>query len=230
MKNMIRKSIRAIPSILTLGNLLLGFVAIALGDPYIGMILICCGALLDISDGMVARALHATSAFGKQVDSLADLVTFGVAPAFLIFQYLFIHPLWLSLSVASLIPLAAAIRLAKFNTDETQKTSFKGLPTPAAGLFLAPLPYLEFSGQIDLFFRPAALVLFVAIALLMVLPIPMFSFKAIQKKGIDRVFPIILLVGAVVLIIWLHWLALPLIVVFYILLSLIYAITRGKNQ
>lgn len=222
--------IRLIPSVLTLANLLCGFAAIALADPWYSMLLIVTGAILDSVDGLVARALHAESEFGKQADSLADLVTFGVAPAVLVFQMLFANPLWISLSVAALIPLCAAIRLAKFNTDTRQKTSFRGLPTPAAGLFLAPLPWLEYSGKIDLFFRPVSLILFVLIALLMVLPIPMFSFKALKNKGIDRIFPLALLAGSLLLIIFFGWAGLPLGVLLYIVLSIVYGLIRKNNQ
>ncbi|HRZ41072.1 MAG TPA: CDP-diacylglycerol--serine O-phosphatidyltransferase [Bacteroidales bacterium] len=221
--------IKFIPSVLTLANLLCGFAAIALADPWYSMLLIVTGAILDSVDGLVARALHAESEFGKQADSLADLVTFGVAPALLIFQMLFANPLWISLSVAALIPLGAAIRLATFNTDTRQKTSFRGLPTPAAGLFLAPLPWLEYSGQIDLFFRPVSLILFVLIALLMVLPVPMFSFKALKNKGIDRIFPLALLAGSLLLVIFFGWGGLPLGVVLYILLSILYGLIRKNN-
>lgn len=222
--------IRLIPSVLTLANLLCGFAAIALADPWYSMLLIVTGAILDSVDGLVARALHAESEFGKQADSLADLVTFGVAPAVLVFQMLFANPLWISLSVAALIPLCAAIRLAKFNTDARQKTSFRGLPTPAAGLFLAPLPWLEYSGKIDLFFRPVSLILFVLIALLMVLPIPMFSFKTLKNKGIDRIFPLALLAGSLLLIIFFGWGGLPLGVVLYIMLSIVYGLIRKNSQ
>lgn len=224
-----KQIVKVIPSLLTLGNLLCGFAAIVLADPLYSMALICIAAVIDTFDGLVARALNATSDFGKQIDSLADIVSFGVAPGVLIYQHL-LHPNYYSVVLAGLIPLFAAIRLARFNTDARQSVSFRGLPTPAAGLFLIPLPFIDLEYGFYLYGNPLLTIIIIAVALLMVLPLPMFSFKAMKKTGTEKVFPILLLAGSVALIIFMKWQALPLAVILYILLSVVYTIWRPKKN
>src|SRR5688500_12458985 len=112
---------------------------------------IALAAVVDFLDGFVARLFNATSEMGKQLDSLADLVTFGVAPSLIIYQFLRlsyaseengieISTFWLI--PALLIAAAAAYRLAKFNLDNSQQYDFKGVPTPAVGLLIASLPLI----------------------------------------------------------------------------------------
>lgn len=215
---------------LTLGNLLMGFAAILMADnPLWGMILICAGALFDISDGLAARALKAESEFGKQLDSLADIVTFGVAPAVFLYTQLLPNS-FAGMAVAALIPVCAAIRLAKFNTDESQSTVFKGLPSPAAGLFFAGLPVLvnDYFAGTDL--TPLLFALTAGVALLMVSNINMFSFKAMKSPGRNRLYPIVLLAGGVLLILLLGWKSLSLLVVWYVLLSLVFTFTMSAKN
>src|SRR4030095_4187032 len=164
---------KQIPNLFTLLNLALGFIAIIfilqIGQTFVflneegatqvglpenitwGAALIFCAAVVDFLDGFLARLFKATSAMGKQLDSLSDVVSFGVAPGLIIYQLLRITYAkdegGLDVSIAYLlpallIPCPAAWRLAKFNIDETQQYSFKGLPTPAAGLFVASLPLI----------------------------------------------------------------------------------------
>jgi len=108
-------------------------------------------ALVDFLDGFVARLFKASSEMGKQLDSLADLVSFGVAPGLILYQFLRLsfaqHPGGLDVSLlwllpAFLLPGAAAWRLARFNLDTSQSYSFKGMPVPAVGLFVASLPLI----------------------------------------------------------------------------------------
>jgi CDP-diacylglycerol--serine O-phosphatidyltransferase len=222
--------VKAIPSMLTLGNLLMGFAAILMAEhPVWGLALICAGALLDITDGLVARALNAVSELGKQLDSLADMVTFGVAPAVYVYLHLLPHSC-AGIAVAALIPVCAALRLAKFNTDDTQRTTFKGLPSPAAGLFFAGLPAFVHEFGLDLTYSPLLFAITAGVALLMISNLPMFSFKAMKSAGRNRVFPLLLLAGGILFILWLGWAALSLTVVWYILLSVIFAITKPKTQ
>ena len=114
-------------------------------------ICIIIAALVDFLDGFVARLLHATSSIGKQLDSLSDVVSFGVAPAVIIYQLLRFsfarEENGLDVSILSLVPAfilscAAAYRLAKFNLDDTQVYSFKGVPVPAVGLLIASFPLI----------------------------------------------------------------------------------------
>ena len=163
----------AIPNMFTLLNLFFGCIAIVFALQTESVIIyvndqfessfnipekltwaaFCIGlaAIIDFLDGFVARALHATSAFGKQLDSLSDIVSFGVAPAAIIYQLLRLSfareengleasILWLL--PAFIVSCAAAWRLAKFNLDETESYNFRGVPTPAVGLLIASFPLI----------------------------------------------------------------------------------------
>ena len=129
---------RNIPNCITLCNLLCGTIAAqhaVRGNLQYAAIFIALGILFDFFDGMVARLLKVSSPMGKELDSLADLVTSGIAPGFILFHIMqdLAKPSWLSY-IALLIPLAAAWRLAKFNLDIRQTSSFRGLPAPANAL------------------------------------------------------------------------------------------------
>lgn len=190
-----------IPNILTLLNLFSGCIAIIMAykNDFEGVVIwVAIAALFDFFDGMAARILKAYSPLGKELDSLADVVSFGVAPAAALYilmnNYFLLNGLPLIVShyapyLAFLIPMFAAYRLAKFNIDERQTTSFFGLPTPANGLFwisycyglhkLAPLNELIFYLTIMLIFL---------FSWLMISEIPMFSLKIkkITLKGNER--------------------------------------------
>lgn len=129
-------------------------------DLYMGAIFIFLAAAMDMLDGLAARILNAESAIGEMLDSLADIVSFGVAPGVILYQMMwyayisnsnaFEQPTW-ALLPAFFITLMGALRLAKFNTykDALPKNYFIGLPIPAAGLFVAALPLILFFGEID---------------------------------------------------------------------------------
>ena len=139
-----------IPNTITCGNLVSGCIAITFalyGNPSMALLWIVVGAVFDFFDGMTARLLHVSSPIGKELDSLADVVTFGVAPSAMLFFQLGImeYPSVLE-SYRNVLPYCAflmaafsALRLAKFNLDERQTTSFIGLPTPANALFWGAL-------------------------------------------------------------------------------------------
>lgn len=221
---MMQKIKTTIPSILTLANFIAGFAAILINQPFYGLILVLTGCFFDIFDGIVARALHVSSEFGKQIDSLSDIVSFGIAPAYLLYQHVLPHTP-LSLIIVSLLPVFSAIRLAHFNTDLSQRYSFKGLPTPANGIFFASLPYINilynnlFSTQIILSY-----IIIILFSLLMILPIRMFSFKRITEKGLNSIISIFFILIMIILFCWIKWLAIPAGVIIYIVLSLFYAI------
>ena len=143
-----------IPNTLTCCNLLSGCIATSFahnGDIKIAFLFIILGAVFDFFDGMVARLLHVSSPIGKELDSLADNITFGVAPSMMVFFELgqlncpdFLEPLKGILPyTAFLIAAFSALRLAKFNIDERQSLSFIGLPTPANALFWGGLLMLQ---------------------------------------------------------------------------------------
>ncbi|NOX85322.1 MAG: CDP-diacylglycerol--serine O-phosphatidyltransferase, partial [Chlorobi bacterium] len=139
-----------IPNFITLLNLLSGVISIYFGftgDLKLSALMIFVAAVFDFLDGLMARLLNAKSDIGLQLDSLADVVSFGVAPAFVLFQTIRLvngesgeESLNYLAFTAFLIPLFAALRLAKFNIDENQATTFSGMPTPAVALYFASLP------------------------------------------------------------------------------------------
>ena len=187
---------KQIPNIITLGNLFCGVVATYCAiksQIQEAALLICLGIVFDFFDGLTARLLKVPSDIGKELDSLADLVTSGVAPAFIAFSTLQngldttgdTSALTHCFSyVVLLMPLFAALRLAKFNLDDEQHHSFRGLPTPAnalvwVGVALA-LPNLQdaaFNEIWRMWWMPVIVTLSLALDVLMVSRLPMFSLK-----------------------------------------------------
>ena len=172
----------SIPNILTLCNLFcgcLGLVAIWEGKQPIASYLILLGACFDVLDGLVARMLKSYSELGKQLDSLADMTTFGVLPALLMFDMMryTVNNVWATLGF--MLALFAALRLAKFNIDERQSRHFIGLPSPAMAIAVASLPLIAY-------YQPFSVVLLnynilgiftILLSWVMVAEIPLFSFK-----------------------------------------------------
>ncbi|MDR4988189.1 MAG: CDP-diacylglycerol--serine O-phosphatidyltransferase [Bacteroidales bacterium] len=231
-----------IPNLITLANLFAGclsVILIARGFVTEGAVLIVACSLLDFLDGAAARWLNAYSAIGKQLDSLADLVSFGFAPAAVLFYYLrnsfdsINHQgtLFVLSSAAFLITLCSAVRLARFNLDEKQTDCFTGLPTPANALLIASLPLtLAFADQhtamhhiLSQVTQHSAALLFLTgiLSYLLVSPFSMFSLKVRSFSWKGNRTRVVFLTGCIVLLITFGWGALPLFLVFYILLSLI---------
>lgn len=197
---------------------------------YIGL-----AAVVDFFDGFIARLFKAQSAMGKELDSLADVVSFGVAPGMIIYQFLRLSlarqedgmdasVAWLL--PALILPCAAAWRLAKFNTDDTQHFSFRGVPTPAVGVLVASFPLIFWGSNaaafIDLFLNKWLwYVVVLLLSYLMVSDIPVMSLKFKSYAFKDNIPKIILLGIGIVLVILFQWLAVPLIFITYILLSLL---------
>ena len=193
-------------------------------------------ALVDFLDGMVARIFNATSEMGKQLDSLADVVSFGVAPSMSIYQFLRLsyasQENGLEVSVLFLLPaffiaLAAAYRLAKFNIDHSQQFYFKGVPTPATGLLFASFPliywYTDQSIVYDCLFNKWVLYAIVFFtSSLMISNIPMMSMKIKQKGIVDNMEKIVLIGLSLGLVFFLHWISVPFIFICYVLLSFIF--------
>ena len=202
-----------------------------------GSILIFCAAAVDFLDGFLARLLKADSPMGKQLDSLSDVVSFGVAPALIMYQLLRIsyaqEENGLDVSIAFLLPAvviacAAAWRLAKFNLDESQQFSFKGLPTPAAGLFIASLPLIlkspaETFNITDYVINKWVLYLTIfLISFLMVSNLPLMSFKFKDfslRNNLPKYLLLIIGIGSAIL---LKWIAVPILLVAYVIVSLIF--------
>ena len=193
-------------------------------------------ALVDFLDGFVARLFNATSELGKQLDSLADVVSFGVAPAMIIYQFLRMsyanEENGIDISIIYLIPVfilagASAYRLAKFNLDHSQQYGFKGLPTPAMGLLVASMPMIYWYGEYEfvatlLLNKWFLYAITFLLSWLMVSNIPMMAMKFKNFSVKSNLPKLILLIIAVIAVIFLHWIAVPVIFIAYILLSLIY--------
>ncbi|SHN22090.1 CDP-diacylglycerol---serine O-phosphatidyltransferase [Cyclobacterium lianum] len=220
--------IRHIPNTLTCLNLLSGMIGILYvvqNGPYYGFYFILAAAVFDFFDGFAARWLKVQGEMGKQLDSLADMVTFGVLPSFIAFfliQSAGGHPFLPYL--AFLIGIQSALRLAKFNIDERQEDRFIGLPTPANALFFSTLPLLaageSFFGE--LLQNPWLLsTISVLFALLLTAEIPLIALKFKDYSWKNNLFRYLLvLVSAGSLAFW-GWAGIPLAVLAYILLSLI---------
>lgn len=231
---------RQIPNLITLGNFFCGvesiFAALVQNDVTAAALWICAGIFLDFFDGMAARLLKVPSELGKQLDSLADVVTSGVAPAFIMFRLVeepmkALVPLWgviLIMIPFLLMPLFAAYRLAKFNIDTRQSHSFLGLPVPAnaliwVGIALAGLV----ANNLTLAIVLAVVAMFTNI--LMVSEMPMFSlkfnFKDMSWKSNSTQYIFLagcILLAAVESIFFKpSWVVLSLIILWYIFMSLL---------
>jgi CDP-diacylglycerol---serine O-phosphatidyltransferase len=218
-----------IPSILTLGNLCCGVFTIFCDSTKTGLVLIICACVLDVLDGLSARLLKAQSEFGKQLDALADLVSFGIAPAYLIFWFLLPQNTFTA-GMVSMIPIVSAVRLARFNSNDLQNKSFLGLPTPANGVFFASLPYLASYAEGIALNENSVSILIILFSLLMLVPLSMFSFKDLKSKGVRRTIPLLYLACLVPLIFIAGWWSIPLSVVLYILFSLAFHYFHAKNK
>ncbi|MBQ7494306.1 MAG: CDP-alcohol phosphatidyltransferase family protein [Bacteroidaceae bacterium] len=193
------------------------------------LLMIVAGAVFDFFDGMAARALHISSPIGKELDSLADVVTFGVAPSAMLFQLfgMVLYPAWLQpLSgylpyTAFLLAAFSALRLAKFNLDDRQLTSFIGLPTPANALFWASLIVAERSFLCSPRFNAVFLLLFMlAACFFLIAEVPLFALKFKNLSWRDNRVKYIFLIGCLCLS-PLGLTAIPCIILWYITLSLI---------
>ncbi|OIQ35221.1 MAG: CDP-diacylglycerol--serine O-phosphatidyltransferase [Crocinitomix sp. MedPE-SWsnd] len=242
---------RLIPNLLTAGNLVGGMVAIVFaltGELKLAPICILISAVLDFLDGFVARLLKVQSELGKQLDSLADMVTFGVAPGIMMMMLLgtSLHANFPNLQYlawfALTIPVFALFRLAKFNLDTRQTDSFIGLPTPAMTIFFVALVILYPGAEeihynvglteIDrLLINPFVLLIAILImSILMVVELPLFAlkFKHFKFKGneIRYIFLTISIILLATLFVW----ALPIIILLYIILSVINNLTKKESK
>ena len=248
---------KQIPNIFTLLNLFFGCIAIVFimqngmtiavdsegqqvvmipSKMYWASIMIAIAAVIDFLDGFVARLLKATSILGAQLDSLADVVSFGVAPGMIVFEFLRysyaqlengldINIIWLL--PAFIIPCAGAYRLARFNVDANQSHGFKGVPIPAIGLLVASFPLINWSTNsqlvIDLMHNKWVwYVVIFALSYLMVSTLPMLALK-FSGVSFKKLMPfIIITIIAIVIAFIFGWLAVPVSFIAYVIISLIY--------
>ena len=204
-----------------------------------GAFFIFMAAVVDFLDGFVARLMKADSAMGKQLDSLADVVSFGVAPGMIMYQMLRLSfayepdgletPFY-NLLPAILLPAAAAWRLARFNIDPGQAYGFTGVPAPAAGLVIAAIPlitlYNQFGVQELLLNKWVLYAIIGIVSYLMVSTLPLMGLKFINYNVKDNWPKFLLVAVALVSALLFQWLAVPIVFVLYILLSLL---TQNKT-
>lgn len=232
---------RNIPNTITCCNLISGCIATLsafMGEIHMALLWIIIGAIFDFFDGMSARLLHVSSPVGKELDSLADDITFGMAPAAMVFYEMGImeYPAFLAPVqpympfVAFLIAAFSALRLAKFNLDERQAMGFIGLPTPANALFWGAL--LVGAGDIienTMWMVPVVIVMILLSCWLLVSEIPMFAlkFKHWGWKGNEVKY--LFLITCVPLLIVFGVTAFAIIIAWYVLLSALVNIRNRKQ-
>lgn len=234
---------KQIPNIFTLLNLVFGCLAIifilqfhsgeALSSVFLitGSVFIFLAGIVDFLDGFIARMFKATSAMGAQLDSLSDVVSFGVAPGMIMYKLLehsfslqkTEHTFYLLLP-ALLIPCAAAWRLAKFNLDKEQQYYFKGVPVPASAIVIASFPLIltyDFWGSL---LRPPSVLysIIVLMCILMVSNLPMTSLKFKDYRLHNNISKIVLLVIVIVSAIFFRWAAVVITFIGYVIVSLIF--------
>ena len=224
---------KQIPNIITLLNLFSGCIAIvmAFGGNFLAVVIfVTLAAVFDFFDGLAARALGVSSKIGVELDSLADVVSFGVAPGMVVFWLLSeVAPLLPFGSAAAVVPYWAfvipafsALRLAKFNIDDRQTTSFIGLPVPAHALFWVGAAYsvLPVLYTNPLLFTVLICVLALVTSLLLVSEIPMFALKITSLKWKGNELRYMLVVCAVVFVAAFGFLGLSGTILLYIVLSI----------
>ncbi len=195
-------------------------------------------AVFDFFDGMLARLLKAYSDIGKELDSLADMVSFGVLPSVIIYQLFARSPQpetgaeFLSYS-AFIIAVFSALRLAKFNIDTRQSENFIGLPTPANALLIASFPFII--GESNAYFatfilNPWFLLIFSLImSMLLVAELPLISLKFKSLKFKENLLRYVLIISSIFLLLFLRFEAVPIIIILYFLVSLLQFRNNEKN-
>lgn len=244
--------LKHIPNALTSLNLLSGCLAIVMlsvGDPLTAAFLVIAAAIFDFFDGFAARMLKVSTPIGGDLDSLADMVTFGAVPGLMLLHYLegglgnhitglnsFLeHPVLL---IPFLVPVFSALRLAKFNVDTRQTDSFRGLPTPASAMWVVSIPLMIEYMPYHIWWDPSnvivapwfVIVSAIGLSVIMVSDIPLMAmkFKHFGWKG-NGVRYVFLIISAVLLII-LRPVAIPIILSLYVLISIINNLFLSKNE
>ncbi len=226
-----------IPHAITSANLLCGCLAItqiAEGNFLVASLLVLLGAFFDFFDGLAARALNVGSELGAQLDSLADMVTFGLVPAYLAFEWLNQIDYSIYNYLAFLIAIFSAVRLAKFNIDDRQTTSFIGVPTPANALFWISIPLIYWQVENDIhfirvdfmlpafdsfFFIISAILVF---SYLLIAELPLLALKFKNLNWNSNQFRFLLIGISVVLFTLFLFAAIPFILLLYLILSIIH--------
>ena len=219
---------------LTISNLICGCIALYFtfhNNLVFAAYLIGLSSVFDFMDGAVARLLKFSGPMGKELDSLADMVSFGVVPGSVVF-HLLQETSWNSYSfVALMIPAFSAYRLAKFNIDERQTEGFIGLNTPASTLFFISFPLISHFQPShflnDWIFMPEVLlILTLLMSLAMVSEIPLFAFKFKNLSFSDNKLRFLFIGMAIVLLVLFQFAAIPLLVLLYLFMSIASTIVK----
>jgi CDP-diacylglycerol---serine O-phosphatidyltransferase len=230
MKNRVKKHL---PNAITCANLFSGCIGIVLafkGELIAAAYAIFLSAIFDFFDGLASRVLKSFSGIGKDLDSLADMVSFGVLPAVIMYQLFLEAPQidkvsnWLNF-IAFLIPVFSALRLAKFNVDTRQAENFIGLPTPANAILIASFPIII--SHHNRFYTPYLLnpyvlpVFVIVMCTLLVIEMPMMSLKFKNSDFNQNIYRYLLLLFSAILILFFKFAAVPVIIFIYVILSII---------
>lgn len=221
-----------IPNTITCLNLLCGALAIVVAfKPFdttvcgllgyqLAFVLIAMAAVADFCDGLVARLLHAVSPLGKELDSLSDCVSFGLAPAIILYNVMTVAgcETWVCL-MSLMIPVFGALRLARFNIDTNQSTTFTGLPIPANAIFW--IGFVNYYATHHTLSQWTVFVLIVVMSLLMVSNLRMFSLKLHSFSLKDSYRQYVLVIASVVFIVLAGVSGLASVIAFYVLMSLL---------
>ncbi|WP_259067441.1 CDP-diacylglycerol--serine O-phosphatidyltransferase [Mucilaginibacter sp. X4EP1] len=230
MKNRLKKHL---PNAITCANLFSGCIGIVFafqGNLIAAAYAIFLSAIFDFFDGLASRVLKSFSGIGKDLDSLADMVSFGVLPAVIMYQLLLqAHQIdnvstYLNF-IAFLIPVFSALRLAKFNVDTRQSENFIGLPTPANAILIASFPLIidhHNRYYTPYLLNPYVLSVFIVIMCsLLVAEVPMMSLKFKNKDFNENIFRYLLLLFSAILILFFKFAAVPVVIFIYVTLSII---------
>lgn len=228
---------KQIPNFLTLLNLVSGFMAIILimqGNLRLSVWFISASLLFDFGDGLAARLLNAYSDIGLQLDSLADMVSFGVAPGLIMYRLILSAEGADSIAVylqylPVLIPAFSGLRLARFNIEKARSDQFRGLPTPGNAFFIISMVFASEYSDSQLIenlvsSRVVLSFLTVLFSSLMITGIPMFSFKMRHLRFKGNELRIVFIGSCILLIAGAGFASFPLIIILYIIVSVIWAI------
>lgn len=215
-----------IPNFLTCVNLAIGCVGIyytLTNQTPEAFYFVVAAGLFDFLDGFAARILKVQSEIGKQLDSLSDLVSFGLLPSFFMMQQLkevSSSYFW----IAIIIAVFSAIRLAKFNLDDSQSDSFQGLPTPANAIMLTSLIFVSFD-----FFEYTLISICIFSAIMLVSPIRLIALKFSSSNWNGNEERWILIIGVIALIAVFQWTFIPFLIPFYIVVSIVSFLIRKRT-
>ncbi len=229
-----------IPNILTCCNLLsgvFGIISVFHSDLILAAWLLILGGIFDFFDGFVARLLKSSSPIGKELDSLADVITFGVLPAAILYSLIQdavpdFTDLWKAYLAFGLISVFSALRLAKFNVDTRQSESFIGVPTPANGFFVASLPFIiKYNPE----YKPLIVNQYVLLGYVVVMcyllisEVPLFALKFKTFDWNNNKLKYIFILLSLLLLLVFKFVAIPLCILLYILMSMVNMVASKKR-